>query len=60
VGISNVYLNSSGSSDGGSAMFKNLYYYTGSFEREKAGSMAEYQSDNGGWEGMKLSLKKQF
>ena len=42
VGVSGVYLNSS---DGG--VFKTLYYYSGSFQRSKAGRMAEYQSDKG-------------
>ena len=42
VGISNVYLNSS---EGG--MFRNFYYYTGSFERAAAGRMAEYTSKHG-------------
>ena len=42
VGVSPVYLNSS---DGG--VFKTFYYYSGSFQRSKAGRMAEYQSDKG-------------
>ena len=42
VGVSPVYLNSS---DGG--VFKTFYYYSGSFQRSKAGRMAEYQSEKG-------------
>ena len=42
VGVSPVYLNSS---DGG--VFKTFYYYSGSFQRAKAGRMAEYQSHKG-------------
>ena len=43
VGVSGAYLNSS---DGGGA-FKTFYYYSGSFQRSKAGRMAEYQSEKG-------------
>ena len=42
VGVSPVYLNSS---DGG--VFKTFYYYSGAFQRAKAGRMAEYQSEKG-------------
>ena len=41
VGISDSYFNSSVTTD---SIFKQLYYYSGTFERAVAGNMVEYVS----------------
>ena len=44
VGVSGVYLNVT---DGGGELFNTFYYYSGSFQRAKAGNMAEFRSEKG-------------
>ncbi len=40
VGVSRDYMNNSDA-------FDDLYYYTGEFRREKAGSMVQFSSERG-------------